>query len=252
MKIAKKTVDKLFTKNGVPIKDTPKRTPPPLALVVETLTNLKINPKDSSKKAKDYKFTIYHIDGTESLRQTIQWYKDIQLVISGTDTTEAEQMIPLIEGRCEGSALAAFQDPLGKIQFEYLNQVDQRVEEEQGEQKAAETDEEYETRRTEARAQLEATVGKITKKDINFCLQQVIEAACPYKVLQKQKKYMRRYMRKPRDRSIRHFVNSVVRMNNNELPHLPPFEPNQKLPEDDVIEIVLHACPNSWIQEMDR
>jgi hypothetical protein len=41
-------------------------------------------------------------------------------------------------------------------------------------------------------------------------------------------------------------------MNNNELPHLPPFEANQKLPEDDVIEIVLHACPNNWIQEMDR
>jgi hypothetical protein len=100
--------------------------------------------------------------------------------------------------------------------------------------------------------QLEETIGKVSKKDINKCLQQVIEAACPYKVLQKQKKNMRRNMHKSRDMTIRQFVNSVTRMNNNELPHLPPFEANQKLPNYDVIEIVLHACPNSWIQEMDR
>jgi hypothetical protein len=52
--------------------------------------------------------------------------------------------------------------------------------------------------------------------------------------------------------TIRQFVNAVTRMNNDELPYLPPFEANQSLPEDDIIEIVLHACPNSWIQEMDR
>jgi hypothetical protein len=124
MKIAKKTVNRLFTKNGVPIKEAPKHKPPPSALVVETPTkdeldlrkssqfNLKINPKDSSKKAKDFKFTMYHIDGTKTLRQTLQWYKDIQQVITGMNTMEAKQMIPLIEGRCKGSALAAFQDTL--------------------------------------------------------------------------------------------------------------------------------------------
>jgi hypothetical protein len=63
---------------------------------------------------------------------------------------------------------------------------------------------------------------------------------------------MCRYMRKPRDMTIRQFVNAVTRMNNDKLPHLPPFEANQSLPEDDIIEIVLHACPNRWIQEMDR
>jgi CRISPR/Cas system-associated endonuclease Cas3-HD len=88
-------------------------------------------------------------------------------------------------------------------------------------EKADETAEEYKTRRTEARAQLEANTGKVSKKDITKCLQKVIEVVSPYKVLQKQKKYMRRYMRKPRDMTIRQFVNSVTRMNNNELPHLP-------------------------------
>jgi hypothetical protein len=168
--LPRKTVNKLFTKNGVPNKDAPKHKPPPLTLVVEVQTKdeldlrkssqftLKINAKDTSKKlSKVYKFTMYHIDGTETLRQTIQWYKDIQQVITGMNTTEAEQMTPLIEGRCEGSALAAFQDTLTTVQFKGLNIIDQQMEQEQGEQKADETAEEYKTPCTEARAQLEAT-----------------------------------------------------------------------------------------------
>jgi hypothetical protein len=196
---------------------------------------------------------MYHIDGSETLHNTIQWYKDILQVITGMSIKDAEQMIPLIEQRCEGSAQAAFQDTLTNVSFKLLNIVDQQVEQEQGKQKVDDTTaEDYKVCLTEARARLEKTIGKITKKDIIKCLQKVIEAASPYKVLQKQKKYMRCYMRKPRDMTIRQFVNAVTRMNNNELPHLPPFEANQKLPEDDIVEIVLHACPNSWIQEMDR
>jgi hypothetical protein len=265
MKIAKKTVDKLFTKSGVPNKDVPKHKPPPLTLTVEVQSKdeqdlrkssqfyLKVNPKDNSKKAtkEQYKFTMYHIDGSETLRQTIQWYKDILLVLTGMGIKDAEQMVPLIEQQCEGSAQAAFQTTLNTVSLELLNEVDQQIEAEVGEQQEDETLEDYEERRTEARTTIEKQV-KLAKKDVVKCLQKVIEAACPYKVLQKQRKYMRRYMRKPRDMTIRQFVNAVTRMNNDELPYLPPFEANQSLPEDDIIEIVLHACPNSWIQEMDR
>jgi hypothetical protein len=133
---------------------------------------------------------------------TIQWCKDINQVITGMNTTEAEQMIPPIKGRCEGSALAAFQGTLATIQFELMKVIDQRVELKQGEQRVDETAEEYKTRPTEAREQLEATQGKVNKEEIIKCLQQVIKAACPYKVLQKQKKYMQLYMQKPRDMSI--------------------------------------------------
>jgi hypothetical protein len=259
MKIAKKIVDKLFTKNGVPNKDAPKHKPPPLTLTVEVQSKdeqelrkssqfyLKVNPKNTSKKAskENYKFTMYHIDGSETLHQTIKWYKDILLVITGMGIKDAEQMVPLIEQQCKGSAQAAFQNTLNTVSLELLNEVDQLVEQEVGEQQADETAEDYEERLTEARTRLEKETGKITKKDVVKCLQKVIKAACPYKVLQKQRKYMRRYMHKPRDMTIRQFVNAVTRMNNNELPHLPPFEANQSLPEDDIIEIVLHACPNS-------
>jgi hypothetical protein len=64
MKIAKKTVDKLLTKNdGVPNKDAPKHKPPPLTLTAEVQSKdkqelrkasqfyLKVNPKSTSKKS---------------------------------------------------------------------------------------------------------------------------------------------------------------------------------------------------------
>jgi hypothetical protein len=43
-----------------------------------------------------------------------------------------------------------------------------------------------------------------------------------------------------------------MRINIEEIPHLPPFARDQRLSEDEIIEIILNATPNSWSQEMDR
>jgi hypothetical protein len=42
---------------------------------------LKVDP--ALETSADFKFTMYHVDGTESLRTTIQWYKDVWQVIKG-------------------------------------------------------------------------------------------------------------------------------------------------------------------------
>jgi hypothetical protein len=42
-----------------------------------------------------------------------------------------------------------------------------------------------------------------------------------------------------------------MRINIEEIPHLPPFVQDQKLSEDEIIEIILNVTPNSWLQEMD-
>jgi hypothetical protein len=80
----------------------------------------------------------------------------------------------------------------------------------------------------------------------------VITNACPFKVFQKQKRFMCGYMRKPPDMKVRTYVHSLMRINIKEIPHLPPFARDQKLSEDEIIEIILNATPNSWSQEMDQ
>jgi hypothetical protein len=83
-------------------------------------------------------------------------------------------------------------------------------------------------------------------------LHSVITNACPFKVLQKQKHYMRRYMRKPANMKVCTYLQSLMKINHKEIPHLPPFGEDQKLMEDELIGIILNATPNSWSQEMDH
>jgi organic hydroperoxide reductase OsmC/OhrA len=122
-KIANKTVKRLYDDKGRPKKDAPTRTPPPLSLTPETFTKdelesrkkgsymLKVNA--AQEGSADYKFTMYHVDGTDSLRTVIQWTKDIWQVINGLGlTNDPEGMIPLIEATCHASALSAFQDTM--------------------------------------------------------------------------------------------------------------------------------------------
>jgi hypothetical protein len=72
-----------------------------------------------NQNSADYKFSMYHIDGTNNICNTIQWYKkDIRQVIGGLNLQiNPEGMIPLIEGVCEASAKAAFQDTLMSIRM---------------------------------------------------------------------------------------------------------------------------------------
>jgi hypothetical protein len=92
-KIANETIKCLYSKKGQPKKDVPSSRTPPLPLVPETISKdelvdlrkkgsydaLKVNP--ALENSAEYKFSMYHVDGTESLRTTIQWYKDVWQVI---------------------------------------------------------------------------------------------------------------------------------------------------------------------------
>jgi hypothetical protein len=86
----------------------------------------------------------------------------------------------------------------------------------------------------------------LTAKQGTEALRSVITNACPFKVLQKQKHYMHRYMRKLHDMKVCTYVHSLVRINIEEIPHLPPFARDQRLSEDEIIEIILNVTPNSW------
>jgi hypothetical protein len=75
----------------------------------------------------------------------------------------------------------------------------------------------------------------------------------PHKVLAKQKRWMRRNMRKPLDMSVREYANRLMTINNDEITKLPPaFDDTQKLSDDEIIDILTSGIPKSWIREMDK
>lgn len=84
-------------------------------------------------------------------------------------------------------------------------------------------------------------------------LTDMITYMAPHKALAKQKRWMRRFCRKPADMTIRVFTNHVTRINDDEIPILPPFNgDSQKLSEDEIIDIILNGIPRSWMREMDK
>ena len=71
----------------------------------------------------------------------------------------------------------------------------------------------------------------------------------PTKALQKQKRYMRRVLRKPRDLTTRDYVARVCEINNL-LASFPGADENSKLPEDELLDILEFGMPNSWQRAM--
>ena len=67
----------------------------------------------------------------------------------------------------------------------------------------------------------------------------------PTKALNKQKSYMHRQLRKPMDMKVRPYIERVQLLNTY-LKEFPPFNSNQALPDDAVVEIAYHGLPRSW------
>ena len=89
----------------------------------------------------------------------------------------------------------------------------------------------------------------VTEDDVETILQELFKHFFPQKALARQKRYMRRNLRKPRSMKIREFVERITEMNEH-LMHFPPANKTNKLPPDEILEIVEFAAPNNWQREL--
>ena len=107
-----------------------------------------------------------------------------------------------------------------------------------------ETDANFEARRLQIdNANLAAPPDDATPDQVQHGLNSIIRVVCPYKVLEKQKLFMRRKMRKPGDMTTRQYVNHLHRINFDELPMLPPFNQRQELHNDEILDIICYRLP---------
>ena len=84
-------------------------------------------------------------------------------------------------------------------------------------------------------------------------LQAVILDAMPYKAITKQKRYMRRFTKKPPNMRFRTYVAHIMKINKEEILELPPFKDmEQVLKKDDLVNILLNGMPTAWEDEMDK
>jgi hypothetical protein len=87
--------------------------------------------------------------------------------------------------------------------------------------------------------------------DANFTavLQAVTTHVFPQRALAYQKRYMRRYMRKPRTMTTREFAARITELNGY-LSKFPPFGQGQELAQEEINDILEFGVPNSWQKNM--
>jgi hypothetical protein len=86
----------------------------------------------------------------------------------------------------------------------------------------------------------------------HLAVRAVVLRSLPFEVLRKQKRHMRRHMRKPREMRMKTYVGHMIKINQDELPQLPPFAANQSIPQDEMAEIIHSGLPTSWQHEMTK
>ena len=209
--------------------------------------DLYTNPADVN--SAKHKMSIRTLDGTESLRTTLKWRVDIDTILAGLALTNSHTACStIIRQLLEGAAKAAH------IAMERKKAENTRI-------TAAEAARTLSSNNNESDAQQAAAYRGVMVADLSThydadgrkaSLDSVVKNVCPPKALQKVKRFLRRDCRKPRDLKIREFYARVMHINNVEIPMLPPFGPNQPIGNDEMVDILVHACPSSWQRELDR
>ena len=92
--------------------------------------------------------------------------------------------------------------------------------------------------------------GAETNVNFNTSVNALIRHVFPSRSLALQKRVMRRYMRKPKEMTMRTFMARIVEINN-KLSKFPPFGGDaQKMDDSELLDIGEFATPNTWQREM--
>ena len=199
-----------------------------------------------------YAFSIHILDGTDSVRRVLEWRTRVDKIFRGLNITDDTAKHNLIQELCCNAPLTAYKAGVAEaIANRHAHEmVTVKRSFRARDVGAGETPEAYEAAR---QAAVDAVpIPALINTDVLQGLADLIRNCCPYKALEKQKRFMRRQMRKPADMKIRTYVNHLMRINIEEIPALPPFKDNQQLSPDELIDIVVYGLPKSWINKMDE
>ena len=196
--------------------------------------NLRVDP--SNNDSPTFKKHVRVLEGGESVRSCLQWCRDSSAVLTGLNITDTKSSFDLYCNLLSGSALTLFET---KVRAECKEAKEAAV--------AAQGD------ATLKRAlQARTEISFITEAMVNHGKQTVMKGLIPNKIVAMVKRYLRRECRKPADMKIRTYFQHLTRINESELPLLPPFQLAQNLPPDEIVDILIYATPKSWMREMDR
>ena len=229
----------------VPSKnDKPTKKAPLLPLVPDPLDemssensisySLRTDPTDADSST--YKKYVRVLDGSENPRTVLKWAADTAQVLRGLNVTNGPNQYQMLGDQMTSSALAIFRQ-----KAETLGVAAKAA--------AVTAEPDATARRT---IQNSDWTQHLTADMVKDCKKEVVASLLPSKIVAMVKRYLRRECRKPSDMKVRTYYQHLIRINNDELPALPPFRPDQNLQDDEIIDILMYGTPKSWTREMDR
>ena len=196
--------------------------------------SLRVSPTDVDSPT--YKKYVRVLTGNENVRTVLTWINDSALVKTGLNITSPQNEYVLLKNLLKGSAKTIYTE---SAETQAKNQKDTDV--------AAEADP---TAKAALRAR--AIESFLSEDMLREAKKALIQGIVPNKIVAMVKRYLRRECRKPPDMKVRTYYQHLLRINNDELPTLPPFSPAQNMSEDELVDILIYATPKSWMREMDR
>ena len=94
------------------------------------------------------------------------------------------------------------------------------------------------------------SAGNKESDTFKLCIRSLITHIFPLRALRIQKRYMRLYMRKPREMKMREYRNRVVELKNYLARFPSNFSDDQKIEDEELVDILEFGTPNKWQYEM--
>ena len=225
-------------------KSTKSANAPPLPLIPEeeevltkeNSTGYELLSVPADPDSHKYRVQVRVLKGDENLRTLLNWRLSVQKVIKGLNVTNYTNAQALAETLMTGISTSIFRSSLKNSQEKAKNEAI-----------AAATD-----NAAKAAEQRKALLSFAHFSHIDKALQHVVCSLSPRNVLARVKRTVRRSMRKPSDMLVRTYLQHLLRINEQEIPALPPFGNDQRFSDDELTDIILFGTPKSWQQEMDR
>lgn len=228
--------------------------PDPLeSLTKENSVTFEVSTNPGVGGASKAKFTVRIVNGQESIRAIIKWKADVLRLLTGleignTDAAHIAARFGVIQSLVRGTMEAAFtanRDRLATEARTLAVQAAMEAERIAGNNAAAQ-------RAAGATVEAQPLTDHYQPAHVEELINILIELVVPLGCLAKIKRSLRRDMRKPVDMTVRSYYQHLLRINESELPNLPPFQPNQRLSDDEIVDILTYGCPRSWTREMDK
>ena len=185
-----------------------------------------------------YKTSVRVLKGSEQVRPMLNWYQGVNKVLTGLNVTDYNGAINLASTMMKGTPHSVFKTQL-------RNQREMRM-------KIRIQNEADDQQKQAIKNQGIDHADNQEFPDVDTSLRQVLTALLPRKVLARVKRFLRRSCRKPGWMKVRDYVQHLYRINSDEIPLLPPFNANQHLQQDELLDIILFGTPRGWQREMDR